>query len=172
MPGSYKKGLIFTLLHRAFTLLHRAFILLHRAFTLLHRAFTLLHRAFTLLHRAFILLHRAFILCCGWNKFHTEVCFLKDISRKNLFPKNFTDYCIKVLFNKIFTPKQIITTVPKKEVRICLPFLGKYSFEIRSKLKQFVNSHFPQCKLQVTFNSNNRLRSFKDKIVIILKLHV
>ena len=114
----------------------------------------------------FTLLHGAFILYCGWNKFHTEVCFLKYIFRKKLFPPKFTDYCIKVFFNKIFIPKQIITTiseqiittVPKKKVRICLPFWGKYSFKTRSKLKEFVNSYFPQCKSQVIFNSNNRLR--------------
>ena len=63
----------------------------------------------------------------------------------------------------------------KKEVRICLPFLGKQSFEIRTKLCKFVPLHFPQCKLQVIFNSNNRLRnffSFKDKIPLSVRSHV
>ena len=65
--------------------------------------------------------------------------------------------------------------VPKKEVRICMAFLGKQSFEIRTKLCKVVSLHFLQCKLQVIFNSNNRLRnffSFKDKIPLSVRSHV
>ena len=133
MPDSYKKGLIFTLLHRAF------------------------------------------VLCCDWNKFHLEVCFLKEIFRKNLFPENFTDCCIKTFLDKIFITKDLVTTVPKKEIRICLPFLGKKSLEIRKALNKYISEHFPQCKLQIIFNSSNRLRNFfgfKDKIAHNVRSHL
>ena len=66
-------------------------------------------------------------------------------------------------------------TVPKKEIRICLPFLGKQSFEIRKRLSKIVATHYPQCKLNVIFNSNNRLRnffSFKDKLPIRCRSHI
>ena len=85
------------------------------------------------------------------------------------------DRCIMIFLDKIFIVKEVITTVPRKEVRICLPFLGKHSFEIRTKLCKFVSLHFPQCKLQVMFNSNNRLRNFfgfKDKIPLSVRSHV
>ena len=111
----------------------------------------------------YTLLHRAFVLCCDWNKFHSEVCFLKNTLRKNLFPGHFMDRCIMIFLDKIFIVKDVVVTVPKKEVKICLPFLGKQSFEIRTKLCKFVSLHFSQ----VIYNSNNRLRnffSFKDKI--------
>ena len=133
MPDSYKKGLIYTLLHRAF------------------------------------------VICCSWDKFHSEVCFLKEIFRKNLFPEFFIDRCIKMFLDKIFTVKKIVLTVPKKEVRICLPFLGKQSFEIRKRLTKIVGTHFPMCKLNVIFNSNNRLRNFfnfKDKIPFRCRSHI
>ena len=133
MPDSYKKGLVYTLLHRAFT------------------------------------------LCSSWDKFHSEVCFLKEIFRKNLFPTFFIDRCVKIFLDKIFTVKKVVMTVPKKEVRICLPFLGKQSFEIRNKLSKIVATNYPQCKLNVIFNSNNRLRnffSFKDKIPIRCRSHI
>ena len=133
MPVSYKKGLIYTLLHRAFT------------------------------------------LCCNWNKFHLEVSFLKDIFRKNAFSEFFTDRCVKAFLDKLFIAKNVVTTVPKRELRICLPYLGKQSLEIRTKLCKFVSKHFPQCKLQVIFNSNNRLRnflSFKDKIPLSVRSHI
>ena len=133
MPDSYKKGLIFTLLHRAF------------------------------------------VLCCNWNTFHTEVCFLKDIFKKNLFPESFTDRCVKAFLDKLFTVKKIVITVPKKELRISLPFLGKQSFELKKNLSKLVSTHLPQCKLQVIFNSNNRLRNFfnfKDKIPLRCRSHL
>ena len=133
MPDSYKKGLIFTLLHRAF------------------------------------------VICCSWENFHTEVCFLKNTFRKNLFPEFFIDSCIKIFLDKIFIVKSVITTVPKKELVICLPFLGKQSLEIRTKLSKFVSKNFPQCKIRVIFNSNNRLRNFfnfKDKIPLNVRSHL
>ena len=133
MPDSYKKGLIYTLLHRAF------------------------------------------ILCCSWNKFHEEVLFLKKTFRKNSFPEFFIDRCVKAFLDKIFIAKEAATTVPKKELRICLPFLGKQSFQIKTKLQNFVTKNFPKCKIQIIFNSNNRLRnffSFKDRIPISVRSHI
>ena len=69
------------------------------------------------------LLHRAFVLCCDWNKFHSEVCFLINTLRKYLFPGYFMDRCIMIFLDNIFIVKDVVITVPKKEVRICLPFL-------------------------------------------------
>jgi len=106
---------------------------------------------------------------------HKFIEFLKDIFRKNLFPENFTDRCIKTFLDKIFIVKDAVPTVPQKEIRICLPFLGKQSLQLRTKLCNFVATHFPICKLQVIFNSNNRLRnffSFKDKIPLSVRSHV
>ena len=123
----------------------------------------------------YTLLHRAFVLCCSWDKFDSEVCFLKEIFLKNLFPEYFIDRCVKIFLDKIFIVKNIVTTVPRKEVRICLPFLGKQSFELRKRLSKIISTHFPQCKLNVIFNSNNRLRNvfnFKDKIPFRCRSHM
>ena len=133
MPDSYKKGLIFTLLHRAF------------------------------------------VLCCNWNKFHAEVKILKEIFRKNKFPDSFMDRCLGIFLDKIFVNKKVESTVPRKELKICLPFLGKQSLIIRTKLNKFINENFPFCKLQVIFSSNNRLRNFfnfKDKIPTGVRSHI
>ena len=133
MPDSYKKGLVYTLLHRAF------------------------------------------ILCCSWSKFHEEVTFLKKTFRKNIFPEFFIDKCVKTFLDKILIAKEVVTTVPKMELKICLPFLGKQSFKIKSKLRYFISKNFPMCKIQIIFNSNNRLRnffSFKDKIPLNVRSHI
>ena len=43
----------------------------------------------------FILLHRAFNLGSNFELFHQEIKNLKNIFRKNGYPVNFTDFCIK-----------------------------------------------------------------------------
>ena len=102
-------------------------------------------------------------------------CFLKKTFQKNSFPDFFIDRCVKYFLDKIFTGKKVLIVVPKKELRICLPFLGRESFEIKTKLCKFVSKNFPQCKWQVIFNSNNRLInffSFKDKIPLSVRSHL
>ena len=133
MPGSYKKGLIYMLLHRAFT------------------------------------------LCSSWVAFHEEVSYLRQTFLKNAYPGYFIDKCTKLFLDKVFIAKRVIFTVPKKELRICLPFMGKQSLELKSKMQKFVQKYFPQCKITVIFKCNNRLKNFlafKDKIPSNLRSHI
>ena len=112
-----------------------------------------------------------FFVVTGTN--FTQVCFLKNTFRKNLFPGHFMDRCIMIFLDKIFIVKEVVITVPKKKLESVCHFLGKQSFVIRKKRCKFVSLHFLQCKLQVIFNSNNRLRnffSFKDKIPLVYVL--
>ena len=64
----------------------------------------------------YTLLHRAFVLCCDWNKFHSEVCFLKNTLRKNLFPGNFMDRCIMFFLDKTFIVKDVVVSAKKKKL--------------------------------------------------------
>ena len=64
----------------------------------------------------YTLLYRTFVLCCDWNKFHSEVCFLKNTLRKNLFPGHFMDRCIMIFLDKIFIVNDVVITVPKKKL--------------------------------------------------------
>ena len=86
---------------------------------------------------------------------------------KNSFPTKFMDRCIKIFFDKLFLKKRIVLTVPKKVINISLPFMGKDSLKIRGNLTKLAKTYFPCCKIQVMFNSGNRLGnffSFKDKV--------
>ena len=133
MPDSYKKGLVYTLLHRAF------------------------------------------ILCSSWDKFHEEVVFLKEIFLKNSYPSYFVDKCIKIFLDKIFIAKAVYFTVPRKELSICLPFLGKQSLELKDKLSRFVSKFCPTYRIKVIFKCNNRLRSFlrfKDRVPHNVRSHL
>ena len=114
------------------------------------------------------LLFRGFSMCTDWTAFHTELNFLKSIMGKNEFPCWFVDDCIKTFLNKNFAPKKVISAVEiKDKLRICLPYLGKKSLEIRNHLLELNKTYFKAIKLQVVFKSGNRLGdffSFKDKI--------
>ena len=77
---------------------------------------------------------------------------------KNNYPSNFTDRCIKLFFNRLFLAKKIAV------INFGIPFMGINSLKIRGKLIGLVKTCFPFCKIQVMFNSGNRLASFNDKV--------
>ena len=58
---------------------------------------------------------------------------------------------------------------------ICLPFLGKQSLELKSKLSRFASKYFPACRIKVVFKCNNRLKNFlafKDRIPLNVRSHL
>ena len=119
----------------------------------------------------FTLLHRSFTICSDVEKFHQEINFLKTIFRKNSYPPSFIDRCVTIFQNKLLAKKSDCFDVPKKEVLIILPFLGKLSLEIRKRLGKIVSSRIPACQLKVIFQSPKRLRhlfTVKDRIPINL----
>ena len=52
-----------------------------------------------------------------------------------------------------------IPSVPKKELVITLPYLGKMSKIVKTRLTKTMNKHIKFCKLRVIFQTNNRLRN-------------
>ena len=78
------------------------------------------------------LLFRCFHLCSNLKKFHFEIEILKQILQKNKYPIEFIDETIKKFLDKIFTNRVKILTVPKKDIIIILPFLGKMSLDRKS----------------------------------------
>ena len=75
-------------------------------------------------------LFRAYNICADYVTLHTEIEFLKSIWQRNSFPLFFIDKCIKRFLDKLFIKRNISGTVSKKkEVFICLEFLGKISLQ-------------------------------------------
>ena len=113
------------------------------------------------------LLHRAYMVNSSLSGLHEEVTRLKEILKKNGYPQNFLDRCIFRFFNKLHETKPTVTTVPKKEVRIILPFLGTTSLSVKNSLKKLYKEILPFCKLKVIFKTGNRMSShfkFKDSL--------
>ena len=47
--------------------------------------------------------------------------------------------------------------VPKRQLTFVLPYLGKLSFDLRTKLRQNIETDLPYCKLKIIFRSKCRL---------------
>ena len=79
----------------------------------------------------FSLLYRAFNLYSNFELFHKEIENLKNIFRKNGYPVNFPDFCIKKYLNNLYVKKEVYLLTPKKQLTVVLPFLGKNSLQSR-----------------------------------------
>ena len=102
-----------------------------------------------------MLLFRFFKICSSTENFHIEVELLRSIFKCNSFPVNAIDQYIKKFFVKLHVAKQIVPTVPKKELLVVLPYLGTFSLNLRKRLYKSVSKSLPQCKIKVIFQFKN-----------------
>ena len=122
-----------------------------------------------------ILLFRFFKICSSMENFHIEVELLRSIFKCNNFPVNNIDQCIKKSDDKLYDPKQIVPTVPKKELLVVNPYLGTFSLNLRKRLYKSVSKSLPLCNIKVIFQSKNRSSCFfkcKDSIHLYLRSHL
>ena len=78
-------------------------------------------------------------ICSRMENFHTEVEHLRSNFKCNNYPVNIIDQCIKKLLDKLYVPKQIVPTVPTKELLVVLPYLGSFSLNLRKRLHRSVS---------------------------------
>ena len=74
-------------------------------------------------------------------KFYYELNILKNILCKNSYPLDFADKCIKEFLDRVLTPKNVVSIVPKKNLMIVPPYFGKHSLQIRTRVNR-VNKVF------------------------------
>ena len=113
------------------------------------------------------LLYRAHQISSTYKSLHEEVDNLKKIFRRNGYPSKFFDRCVFNFFNKVFEKRLPVTTVPKKEFIMVLPYLGSTSLRTKNALIRSFNKLLPFSKLKIVFKTSSRLSSwfsFKDKI--------
>ena len=123
----------------------------------------------------FTLLFRTFKLCSNFELFHQEILNLKDTFKRNGYPGNFTDLCIKRYLNHVFIDKKIYALAPKKKLVCVLPFIGKKSLHLRSKLVKSVQNNLSFCHLKVVFQSPYKLHTlfrFKDTLDKKIRSHL
>ena len=82
---------------------------------------------------------------------------LKNTLKKNNYPPNFTDSCIKSFLNNLYTLKVIVQNIPKIYVFVKFPFLGSTSFQIRKKLQKLFTDKLKSCNFKIVFTSSVRV---------------
>ena len=81
--------------------------------------------------------------------------------KKNNYPLKLIDSCIKLFLNTLYTPKFMVSNVPKKNVFIKLLSLGSSSFQIRKKLQKFFSDKL----------TSRNLKSFSPSRISYLKCY-
>ena len=69
------------------------------------------------------LIFRCCKICSSYEKLHNKIVYLKEIFKRNSYPDDFVDLCIKKFFDKLYITKKIYQTVEKKQL-----IIYKFSF--------------------------------------------
>ena len=113
------------------------------------------------------LLYRIHTICSTWELMHKEVSNLKQILRRNSYPRSLTDKLVKMFFDKMNRVRPTVTTVPKQPFTIILPYLGSISGKVKRNIRLLTKKHLPSSNITVIFKSPSRLSSvfnFKDRL--------
>ena len=92
---------------------------------------------------------------------------LKEILLSNGYSNKFIDKCISKFMNKLYIKKPAILTVPRKQLYLVLPFMGKMSALVKSGLTRSLQKCLLFYKVKIAFKTSNRLKncfSFKDVV--------
>ena len=85
--------------------------------------------------------------------------------------KNVELYKCRVL-DRVLTPKVVASTVPKKDLLIALPYLGKLSLQIRTRINRVMKNKLPYYNLRIVCQTRCKLINFFtfiDKIRVFLR---
>ena len=118
------------------------------------------------------LLHRCFCLVSDMSKFHFETEKLKEILLSNGYSNKLINKCISKFMNKLYIKKPVVLRVPKKQLDLALPFMGKISAFAKSGLFRSLHKRLPFCKVKIVFKTSNRIKnyfSFKDVVPELLR---
>ena len=110
------------------------------------------------------LLYRSYELVSDYSMLDKEIKDLKNILRRNHYPVGLIDKVIYKFLNNKFAQKPMVSTVPKRKIRIVLPFLGRTSLAIQKKLRELFRM-IPSCRVEVVYQTTYRMGNmfrFKD----------
>ena len=112
------------------------------------------------------LLYRAYELVSDYERLDKEIKNLKEILRRNRYPDSFLDKVVYTFLNNKYSPKATIPTVPRRKIRLVLPYLGSTSLTIKKKLKQLFRM-IPSCSVEIVYQTSYRMGNmfrFKDSL--------
>ena len=104
------------------------------------------------------MLFQSYNICADYSILHNKIKYLRTIWQKNSFPLFFIDNCIKFFLDKLFiTCKSSNNISDRKEIFICLEFLGKISQQSKKQLIDIFRTCHKKVKLNVLFWSSNKI---------------
>ena len=106
------------------------------------------------------LLFRCFSFCSDFIKFHHEIDKLKSMLYKNSYPRGLVEKCIKELLDKILAPKPVVSAVPKRNLVIAVPYLGKLPLQIRTRINCIMKNKLPYCNIRFVFQTKWKISNF------------
>ena len=86
---------------------------------------------------------------------------------KNSYPRDLIDKRIREFLNKILAQNLVVSTVPKKNLVIALPYLRKLFLQIRTRINCIMKNKLPYCNIRFVFQSKCKISNvftLKDKI--------
>ena len=92
------------------------------------------------------LMFQSLNLCLDFVKFHHEIDILKGMLAKNSNPCDFVDKCIKEYLDRVLMWK-VVVKVPKKDLMIVRPCLGKLSLQICTRINRVTKNKLSHCSL-------------------------
>ena len=99
-----------------------------------------------------ILVFRAFHICSTYSNFHNELIRIKRILADNCFPRSIIDRVIKSILDDKFGNRPPKKEDDKTPLILCLPFLGQYSLQLKTRLIRLIEQCYPTLKLEVIFH--------------------
>ena len=111
-------------------------------------------------------------MCSDFIKFHHEIDKLKNILYKNSYPRDLVDKGIKEFLDKILAPKPVVSTVPKKNLVIALPYLGKLSLQISNLFSRLSARLVTFLHLKTKFHRSYVLTLFTNFSIVAAMLPI
>ena len=107
------------------------------------------------------------MISSNWLQIHAEIVKIQTHLLRNAYPDKLLDRITFSFMTKLQTVRRNNDTEDKKEFKIILPYLGKYSSKCEKKIKTALHKHLPNFKLTFVYRASTRLSSlfkFKDRI--------
>ena len=102
------------------------------------------------------MLFRCSSLFSDFVKFRHEINISKIIVYKNSNPRHFVSKCIKEFLDRVL----IVSSVLKKDLIIVLPYLGKLSFQIRTRIDCVMKNELIYFNFRNVFQSESKMTNF------------
>ena len=111
---------------------------------------------------------RCFRICSSPSLLRSDLNELRKLLLQNGYPAGIINYSINDVLNREQNrTKNPITTVPKKDIILVIPYLGSQRKIFAKQLMTCINRFYGCINLRVVFQSAHRIKSFfpyKDRI--------